>query len=111
MTGYTVEKFRKLLLYFKAAHDAYLPEYHMNNKRRRALWTYTMSADSPPSCLEKRSAFILPYLNPNPIREAHVDLFGMERKHCCLPIHCLQEILHRAQATADSVLVRTDAEL
>jgi hypothetical protein len=111
MTGYTEEKFSELLPYFKAVHDEYLSEYHMDGKRRRGLCAYTMYANSPLPCMEERLAFILSYLKLNPIQESHADMFGIEQKQCCQLIHGLREILHRALASSDSVPAQTDAEL
>jgi hypothetical protein len=111
MTGYTEEKFRELLPYFKEAHDEYLSEYRMDGKRRRGLRAYTMYANSPLPCIEERLAFILSYLKLNPIQEAHADMFGIEQKQCYLLIHGLQEILHLALEAAGSIPAQTDAEL
>ncbi|MDR1169925.1 MAG: hypothetical protein LBK97_03725 [Prevotellaceae bacterium] len=47
MTGYTEEKFRELLPYFKEAHDEYLSEYRMDGKQRRGGRAHTMYANSP----------------------------------------------------------------
>jgi hypothetical protein len=111
MTGYTEEKFSELLPYFREAHDEYLSAYCMDGKRRRGLRSYTMYANSPLPCKEERLAFILSYLKPNPIQEAHADMFGIEQKQCYLLIHGLREILHRAPEVAGSVPAQTDAEL
>jgi hypothetical protein len=111
MAGYTEEKFSELLPCFKAAHDEYLSEYHMDEKRRRGLRAYTMYANSPLSCMKERLAFILSYLKLNPIQEALADMFGIEQKQCCQLIHGLQEILHRALEASGSVPAQTDAEL
>jgi hypothetical protein len=80
ITGYTVEKFGKLLSYFKATHDAYLAEYRMNDRGCKGFPAYTMYVGNPLPCMKERPIFILPYLKPNPIQEADADPFSMERK-------------------------------
>jgi hypothetical protein len=111
MTGYTVEKFNGLPLFFREAHEEYLSEYRMNGKRRRGLRSYTMYAGSPLPCMKERQAFILSYLKLNPVQEAHADLFGIERKQCYQLIHGMRVILHRAPEAAGRVPAQTDAGL
>jgi hypothetical protein len=111
MTGYDVQEFDELFLYFERAHDEYLSRYYINGKPRKGVRAHVIYTNSPLPTKEERLAFILSYLKLNPIQEQQADTFCMTQKQCNEFVHCLNEILKRALKLADVVPANSNAGL
>jgi hypothetical protein len=74
MTGYTIENFEALYLYFEEAHNEYLRTCKMTGKRRSGQRMYVMCSNTPFADIRECFAFILCYLKNNPMQEMQTDL-------------------------------------
>jgi hypothetical protein len=93
MTGYTVEEFLALLIYFEVIFIEYMSKYTLEGFRRENR-RYVNYKNCPLPTIEDKFIFILVYLKQNPTQTYHAQMFGMTQPKANLWIHTLHTVLN-----------------
>ena len=110
MTGYTVEEFSELLIYFEEIFVKYMNEYTLDGFRRENR-RYTNYKNCPLPTIEDKLLFILVYLKTNPLQTYHARMFGMTQPKANRWIHTLHTVLNLTLAHIEELPARPGEEV
>ena len=99
MTGYTVQEFEALSLYFTVLFEEKMKTGTLSGKPRKKR-KYTPYKKSPLPTAADNMLFILIYLKSGTIQEVHASLFGMHQSDANKRIHFLHPLLYAALKAA-----------
>lgn len=110
MTGYTLEEFSALLVYFEVIFIEYMSEYTLEGFRREKR-RYVNYKTCPLRTSKDKLYFILVYLKQNPTQTYHAQMFGMTQPKVNLWIHTLHKVLNLTLAHIEELPAREEAKI
>lgn len=111
LTGFSVEQFRELLVYFECVHNKYFSLYDMDGKYHNHRCRFTIYKSSSLPSVEDCLFFIQVYLKNNLLQKYYAACFAMDQKHCHRFIHVLHHVVVKCLEDTGSMPAESQKKL